>query len=537
MKKTVLFCFSMLFSIAMFSQVSFTNRNDLIGAYPCYSSVAVDMNGDYLDDYVRVSEDGIGIDYQQPDHTFNSVFITMAIQNVPDWSVAAGDIDGNGYNDLFLGNASRVSFVFANADGTAYTEDAKPGYIFSQRSTFADINNDGLLDAFICHDTAQSRPYRNGGGQNMILDQSLIVTLDRPGNYAAIWVDYDNDGDTDMYLTKCKGGAPVGDPNRDNAMYTNNGDGTFTENAEDIGMKDNAQSWSTVFEDFDNDGDFDAFIVNHDFQNRLMENDGTGNFTDVIAGSGIDPTDLGAWENQSGDFNNDGFVDIFSEMSKEIYFNNGDMTFTGQDLPFDEGGIGDFNNDGFLDVVNEGNLFMNDGNANNWIKIGLEGVESNKNGIGARVKIVGDWGTQMREVRSGQGFSHMNSLLAHFGIGTSTAVETLIIEWPSGTVDVIENPAIDQTHIIVEGSSPLAVSDFQKKDLKLYPNPTSDILNFSLKGIGNTAVQIIDVSGKMVMGTKISHDNQIDVASLESGVYFVMLQVDKKTVTYKFVKN
>ncbi len=537
MIKKLLFYCALLSSTAFMAQVSFTLQNDQIGDYPDSSEAAVDMNGDYLDDYVRVSTNGIGIDYQQPDHTFSSVFIAMAIQNVPDWSVAAGDIDANGYNDLVMGNNSRVSFLFANEDGTTYTEDAKPDYIFSQRSTLADINNDGLLDAFVCHDVDLSHPYRNAGGQNMILDQSLIVTLDRPGNYAAIWVDYDNDGDSDMYLTKCRGGAPVGDPNRDNAMYTNNGDGTFTENGLDIGMRDNAQSWSTVFEDFDNDGDFDAFIVNHDFQNRLMENDGTGMFTDIIAGSGIDPNDLGAWENQSGDFNNDGFVDIFSEMSRELYLNNGDMTFTGQDLTFDEGGIGDFNNDGFLDVVNDGNLYINDGNDNNWVKVGLEGIESNKNGIGARVKIVGDWGTQMREIRSGQGFSHMNSLLAHFGIGTSTDIETLIIEWPSGTVDVIENPNTNETIIVEEGSSPLSISENAIENVRLYPNPTSEIINFSMKGLENTPVQIIDVNGKVVLSTKVSKESAIDVSSLKTGTYFAMLQVEKKITTYKFLKN
>jgi hypothetical protein len=427
--------------------------------------------------------------------------------------------------------------LFANANGTAYSEQTHPEYIFSQRSTLADIDNDGLLDAFICHDVDQSHPYRNNGGQNMVLDQSLIETIDRPGNYAAIWVDYDNDGDNDMYLTKCKGGSVSGDPNRDNAMYTNNGDGTYTENGLEIGMRDNAQSWSTVFEDFDNDGDFDAFIVNHDFQNRLMENDGTGMFTDIIAGSGINPTDLGAWENQAADFNNDGFIDIFSEMSKELYLNNGDMTFTGQDLPFDEGGIGDFNNDGFLDVVVTGNLFINDGNANNWVKIGLKGVESNINGIGARIKIVGDWGTQMREVRSGQGFSHMNSLLAHFGIGSSTAIETMIIEWPSGTVDVIESPNINETLIVLEGSYPLSVSNYANEDVTVYPNPTVDMLHFSMKGLENIAVKIVDVNGKMVMSSKISNEGSINVSSLKTGVYFALLQVEKKTTTFKFIKN
>ncbi len=537
MKNNLLLGIALLCSVSIMAQVTFTNQSGLLGSYADNSEVAVDMNGDYLDDYVRVSSSGIGIDYQNTDGTFTSEFKSMSINNPPNWSIAAADIDKNGYNDLVLGNDSRVSFVFANADGTAYTEDAHPEYIFSQRSTFSDIDNDGDIDAFVCHDVDESHPYRNDGGQNMVLDQTFMVTLDRPGNYAAVWVDYDNDGDNDMYLTKCRGGASPGDPNRDNAMYTNNGDGTFIENGLEINMRDNAQSWATVFEDFDNDGDMDAFIVNHDFQNRFMENDGTGMFTDIIATTGIDADDLGAWENQAADFNNDGFVDIFSELSKELYINNGDMTFTGVDLPFDEGAIGDFNNDGFLDVVNDGNLWINDGNANNWVKIGLEGVASNLNGIGARIEAYGDWGMQIREIRSGQGFSHMNSLLGHFGIGASTNIDQIIIRWPSGTVDYLDNPDINETHIVVEGSNPLAITDFQINGISLYPNPTTDLLNFSLRGLEGTPVTIIDLNGKLISNAEISAENNIDVSSLNVGVYFAQLEIEKRKVSYKFVKK
>ena len=346
MKKTLLFSIALVCGASLFAQVSFTNQSSLIENYPGTSAISVDMNGDYLVDFVRVSDTGIGIDYQQSNGTFNSVFYAMSIQNPPNWSVAAGDIDGNGYTDLVLGNGSRVSFLFANEDGTGYTEQTHPEYIFSQRSNLVDIDNDGDLDAFVCHDVDESHPYRNDGNQNMVLDQELIETLDLAGNYASLWVDYDNDGDTDMYLTKCRQGSTPGDPERTNAMYRNNGDGTYTEFASHINMDDNAQSWATIFHDFDNDGDFDAFTVNHDFENRFYENDGTGLFTDIIGSTGINPTDLGAWENQGVDFNNDGFIDIFSEMSKELYINNGNMTFTGTDLPFDEGAIGDFNSDG-----------------------------------------------------------------------------------------------------------------------------------------------------------------------------------------------
>lgn len=451
---------AILYSYGGLAQVSFTNMGSSLGSITgfSYEDCAVDMNGDFLDDIVRVTDNGIYIDYQQANGSFAQSVFPMTFQALPSWSICAGDIDNNGFNDLLFGGGQAVSFIYANADGTGYTEDYHSAYIFSQRSTFADIDNDGNLDAFVCHDVDQSHPYRNNGAGVLTEDQSLIQTLNLPGNYAAIWVDYDNDGDTDMYLTKCRQGSTSGDIERTNAMYRNNGNGTYSEVGAQIGMADNAQSWATVFEDFDNDGDFDAFIVNHDEQNRFMVNDGAGNFTESIASTGIDANYLGAWENASGDFNNDGFIDIFSELEKELYLNNGDMTFTGYDLNFNDGGIGDFNNDGFLDVIEGNDMWINDGNDNNWVKINTQGIISNKNGIGARVEIHGAWGIQVREVRAGESFSPMSSLTEHFGLGTATTIDAIIVKWPSGMVTTIDNPAINTTHDIPESECMLAAS-------------------------------------------------------------------------------
>jgi len=319
-------------------------------------------------------------------------------------------------------------------------------------------------------------------------------------------------------------------------MYRNNGDGTYTEVAESLGIADNEQSWATVWQDFDNDGDFDAFCVNHSDANRFYENDGDGGFNDIIESTGINPTDLGAWENHGADFNNDGYVDILSEMARELYMNNGDMTFTGFDLPFDEGAVGDFNGDGYLDVGRSGNLWMNDGGTNNWVKFVLEGVESNNHGIGARITISGDWGIQIREVRSGTGYSHMSSLIAHFGLGTSTEIDSVLIEWPSGIVDLIENVDINTQHVFVEGEN-LGGNDVEFDQLNLYPNPTTSILNFSKNNMVGVTARIVDSNGKIVFNTTVSTNNSINVESLTSGVYYVQLEVENKNVSYKFIKK
>lgn len=446
-------CTVLLFSgaFAIQAQVTFTNQNSLLQSVPGTSvaDCGADMNQDGLDDVVRVFGNGIYVDFQQPDGTFNGEFYPLTVATSPSWSIAAADIDGNGWTDLCFGGGSRCSFVYF--DGTSFVEDQDPTYIFSQRSTFCDIDNDGNLDAFVCHDVDQSHPYRNVDGI-LQLDQSLINTLDAGGNYAAIWCDYDNDNDPDLYVTKCRGGAPVGDPQRINLMYRNDGDGVFTSVGPQINMNDGEQSWATVFEDFDNDGDFDAFSVNHtavlpiDGQtagNRYMRNNGDGTFTNVINSTGISPSQLGAWNCDAGDFDNNGFVDIFSEMSTEMYWNNGGNSFTGAQLNFNSGGIGDYNDDGFLDVIDGNNLWINNGNDNNWIKFDLEGLVSNKEAIGARVEIYGSWGVQIREVRSGESFDPASSTLVHFGLGTATEVTQAIIKWPSGVITTIQNPPVN----------------------------------------------------------------------------------------------
>jgi len=439
-----------LIPFATQAQVSFAQQNSLIAGGGGGPNCAIDMNGDFLDDVVRFNGSGIYINYQQSDGSFIQQFIELDIEYAPDWSVAAGDLDNNGFNDLLLGNGQRVTFLIANADGTDYNIDLHPEYIFSQRSTFADIDNDGNLDAFVCHDVDQSHPYRSDGNGNMVLDQTLIETIDMPGNYAALWVDYDNDWDTDLYITKCVQGSTPGDIERTNRMYRNNGDGTYTEVGEDINMNDNAQSWATIFEDFDNDGDFDAFIVNHDDANRFLENDGTGNYTDIIDNTMIPKNDLGAWEAVSADFDNDGHVDIFSELSKEIYFNNGDMTFSGIDIPINDGALADLNNDGFMDIVNGTTAWINEGNDNNWLKINTLGTQSNRNGVGARIEIYGAWGVQIREVRAGESFSPMSTLTTFFGIGQATEIETVVVKWPSGLMTMLENVTINTTLNISE---------------------------------------------------------------------------------------
>lgn len=522
------------FSGPLSAQVSFTQNDSLIGpaAFNMAPGCVVDMNNDYLDDVVRILNGQLTIDYQQAPGQAFSTQTYMAPDANGLWSICAADVNDNGYTDLLLGDGSFVEFLTYDPVTQNFVSDHQPDYIFSQRSTYADIDNDGWVDAFVCHDVDGNHPYRNDGSGNMILDTSLIQTVDLPGNYSALWVDYDNDNDIDLYITKCRGGAVAGDPSRTNALYQNDGMGNFTEVATTANMADNDQSWSTVFQDFDNDGDFDAFTVNHEQANRFMINNGDGTFTNIISTTGISEFDLGAWENIAADFDNNGYVDILSELNDELYLNNGDLTFTAVQLDFDEGGIGDLNGDGFLDVYDGAHVYLNDGNNNNWLKVELEGTASNRSAIGARIQLYGNFGIQMREVRSGTSFSTMSSLNTYFGLGTEDTVDSLMVRWPSGIVQWRTDIAANQVLNIVEGvdPEPASVREWKSFDgMQLYPNPAADqatvVVDEKVAANGNVRINLYDISGKLLQSPQLGLGNtaQFDLRDVAPGSYLVQV--------------
>ncbi len=517
----------------------------------------VDMNSDGLDDIVSIQASNINIFIQKPEGGFEEVNIsTEQANHTPGWSMAAGDFDRNGYNDLLYGGGNGVTFMKANDDGTGFSEISGNEYVFSQRSNFIDINNDGHLDAFVCHDVEPTVYYINDGNGNLQFfqgpnDEGISSGIggveydlapypgpQEGGNYGSIWVDYDNDRDIDLFIAKCRGGDIQW---KYNELWRNNGDGTFSNVADITGwynsfypdgghdnssnLGDPVQTWSSAWGDFNNDGYMDVYVGasgDLDGSHKLMKNNGDGTFTDVTTGSGVEDAPYG-WYNFDGDFNNDGLIDILS--NGRILLNQGGFKFAIYDgnIP-GSGAIGDANNDGFLDIFDGNNLYQNSKNDNNWLKIITIGTSSNINGIGARIEIASDLGTQVRDVRSGTGFTYMGSLNTYFGLKQDSNINNLTIYWPSGIVDVLNNVNVNESLTVIEGQT-LSVQSSEINQISVFPNPGVDFIEIkSNNNLEKAIISIFDINGRRVINYKnVANKNLVDISKLSVGEYILRI--------------
>lgn len=440
--------------------------------------VVTDMNGDGVDDIARLRNGrALELAIQGDPNTKFFESLPLMANNQSQWTLMAGDVNNDGRMDMVSGgNNDGIKLLIGEQfeiDQYAFQILSVPSF-FAQSSNFTDVNNDGFLDAFVCNDDGLSRLFINDGTGNllpsMMIDFSTTPASDNSGNYGSLWTDIDSDGDIDLYVAKCRQGVNnPEDPRRINQLFLNDGNGAYKEMADSFNLAIGAQSWTADFGDFDNDGDFDCFITNHDLPSQLLENIDNAYFEDITESTGI-VVDGAAIQGVFRDMNNDGLLDIVVAGTESYIFeNNGDKTFTTyqnplNNIPFHSGAIGDLNDDGFLDIYgiyqvlfNGPNssrrdlLWVNEPNENNYLKVFLRGVESNLNGVGARIEVFGPWGVQTREVHAGESYGITNSLIMHFGLGESEKIDSLRVKWPSGQVDVYEDSPVNTTVIANEG--------------------------------------------------------------------------------------
>ncbi|GAB6166119.1 hypothetical protein JCM19992_21190 [Thermostilla marina] len=329
-----------------------------------------------------------------------------------------------------------------NGDGT-FSDISKESGIAQLAGTgmgsiCSDIDNDGDQDIFVVNDVAGNFLYQNDGTGHFD-EIALFAGLayngqgDETGSMGVDCGDYDNDGLPDFCMTAYQGEMPV--------LYHNNGDGTFEDRTLIANAGDGCfpyVNWGVGFVDLDNDGDRDLFIANghlmdnidlfdhstaYKVRNVVLENDGTGRFRNIsdTCGDGLAPVESSRGA-AFGDLDNDGDIDIvvLNSRSKPTIIRNDQST------------------------------------KNHWLQIRLRGVRSNRDGVGAVIRVTASGKTHVDDVHSGRGYQSHWGLWVHFGLGNAARVERLEVRWPSGTVDVLSNIEVDRRLVVTEGSHPVA---------------------------------------------------------------------------------
>ena len=430
--------------------------------------------------------------------------------------VAAADYDNDGDTDLYLTNLG--DDVLYRNDGGYFAEvsgEAGLGNpLWSSSAAFVDYDNDGDLDLCVANyvefdiathpwcgirdmdlrfycDPLEYPPtrdllYRNNG-DGSFAEMGEAAGIVRAGNgLGLVAADLDEDGDQDLYIANDK--TP-------NFFYENQGGGSF----EEIGLTSGtalsangaAQAGMGVDAgDLDNDGDLDLFVTNYQLENNaLYRNDGLY-FSEVSFQAGLGEASLNYLGFGTGffDYDNDGWLDLFvanghvhdniedyDELATyaqqaQIFHNEGGGRYVERTRDLGPGlkvnyvgrgaAFGDCDGDGDLDIVlvNSGGpaaVLRNDGgNANNWLQVELEGRESNRDGIGAKIYLRAGALRLSRQVKSGSGFLSTSQKAPFFGLGIYDKVERLEVRWPSGRVQVLENVRANQVIFLVEPMAP-----------------------------------------------------------------------------------
>src|SRR5688572_5662443 len=277
-------------------------------------------------------------------------------------ALAAGDVDGDGVDDLFVSGPAAAgqpaARLYRVQGGFVQDVTERSNVALAQGATyatFADYDNDGWLDLFVIGGERRGHLFRNRG--NGTFDETTATAGVATVNDVrkALFVDLDHDGDLDLLLV---GSGP-------RRVYRNNLDGTFTEAAASLGLGGDDVARDAVFADFDGDGRIDVFITNEHGSDVLLHNGGAQRFSDVTAESGLGSAG-GSGAAAAADYNNDGFLDLFVASTRggmpRLSLNKGDGTFAadGRSNPAlqvlrsvtgSAAAFIDHDNDGWLDLV------------------------------------------------------------------------------------------------------------------------------------------------------------------------------------------
>jgi hypothetical protein len=434
--------------------------------------------------------------------------------------VAIADYDNDGRPDIYLNNFGTNILFRNNGNGTFADVTAKAGVGDDQHvgagTCFLDIDGDGYLDLFVGHyiNFTYDRHHIvrfNGypayvGPLDYPLTTSRLFRNNRDGTFADVSLasgigarqgaamgvvcsDFDQDGDTDLF---------VGNDESGNFLFVNDGHGHFKESGllSGVAYNFNGKAHGTMgveCGDYDNDGRLDFFATSYQRESPLMfRNLGKGWFEDVTAMTGLGKglNSLVTWGCGMVDLDNDGCRDLFVaaghlhdnvelfdtsttyHQQNQLLRNLGGGKFANVTAQCGNGlavrlssrgtAFDDLDNDGKIDAVvlnsrREPTLLRNDSPpGNHWLQIQLQGVKTNRDGVGARVTVMAGDLKLVDEVHSGRSYqSHYGSRL-HFGLGKKERVDRIEVHWLGDGVDIIKDVLIDRLLKITEGTGKAA---------------------------------------------------------------------------------
>lgn len=435
---------------------------------------------------------------------------------------------------------------------------------------FSDFNRDGWLDLYYVKrrtgtDTIlnENKLYLNHPNGTFSEVTDIADVADRGKKpFCAVAIDYDNDKWPDIYINN--------DKQTVNTLLHNNGNGTFEDVSEESMTNVKMDAMGTAMGDYDNDGWLDMYVSNIPTGNVLLRNNGPDDegvftFTDLASFSNTTFNGV-AWGTNFLDADNDGDLDLYvnsmlqgeSQINSTLYENLGDGTFANLEGQLEgdtcisfSNAIGDCNNDGIADivVVNQGDFHTQlwksqpTFNPNNYLKIRLRGVKSNRDGIGTRIEIFTGSHYQMRYTHCGIGFLGQNSSTEIIGLGNYFIIDSIRVTWPTGHVDRLKNINANQTLLITEGSTTNDViqidpditivtsldgSDQKNVTSKIFvsPNPATGFIYLSENLTGKFSIYNSD--GRCCQSGYLNKSKEINVQSLPGGLYQIIFITNEK---------
>ncbi|MGB0424986.1 MAG: CRTAC1 family protein, partial [Flavobacteriales bacterium] len=339
---------------------------------------------------------------------------------------------------------------------------------WTQGACWGDYDRDGFLDLYVSNYNWNTGIdnwlyHNNGDGTFTETAQELGVSNGSCPTFQAVFMDYNNDLWPDIFV--------INDRIPTNAMYRNNGDGSFTDVTYTAGVNHSIDAMTASVCDFDKDGDQDIYVTNGPNGNLFLEND-NGVYLNTAPGTALEVNTL-SWGATWIDFNNNGYEDLyvctespFGE-NENRFFKNGPTGLSPNQNAFNgsnsfsahSSAKADFNCDGKQDLVvhasspDNARLFINQGEAGNSVQIQLEGVISNKDGVGSWVTSYFNGTSSCVFTMCGGGYMAQDSQYLTIGIGSNEILDRVEIQWPSGQFDSFSDLLPGSLIKLVEGSS------------------------------------------------------------------------------------